>query len=131
MPIAYRYDPEIEAMILTVSGVVTPPERAIMIRVAEFLLADLGIRNVLVDCSRLSKDGKVEDAFAFGKTIQERADVFRGLRMAMIPAPDFFYIPSIAVAAVQAAGISIVECEDERAARAWLAEGRVKASNAA
>jgi hypothetical protein len=124
VPIAYRYDQEIEAIVLTVSGVVTWPERKIMLRVAEFLLAELEIKNVLVDCSRLTKNGDVEQAFEFGKLIAARGEVFRGLRMALLPAPNFFFIPSVAVGAVQALGITVVECADEHSARQWLAEGR-------
>src|SRR5262245_34659382 len=124
MPIAYRYEPEIEGIVLTVSGVVTWPERKIMMRVAEFLLGELQIRNVLLDVSRLSRNGNVDDAMAFGKQIQENIDIFRGLRLAVLPAKDFFYIPSIAVHAAQMAGVAIAECEDERTARSWLTEGR-------
>jgi hypothetical protein len=130
MPIAYRYEPDIEAISLTVFGVVAWPERQIMLRVAEFLAADLKIRNVLLDCSRLSKDGNVDDAIEFAKTIQSRLDIFRGLRIAVLPAPDFFYLPSVAILGIQGAGISVVECQSEAEARAWLAE-RAGEENAA
>jgi hypothetical protein len=131
MPIAYRYESETEAVILTVSGVITPPERKIMVRVAEMMTGELKIRNVVVDCSGLTRDGNVEDAFGFVKLLTERADIFSGIRMAVIPAPDFFYIPSLGVAGMQSAGVTVVECEDLRAARAWLAEGLSRAPNAA
>ncbi len=133
MPISYRYESEINAIVLTVSGVVTAPERMIMIRVAEFLQAEVAIRKVLLDLSGVSKDGDVDEAFGFAKRIEENAEIFRGLRMAVVPTRDFFFISSVAVLALQRSGIEVVECQTEKEARAWLAESAIeaKAENAA
>ena len=122
MPIAYRYEPEISAVSLTVFGVVAWPERHIMVRVAEFLLSELKIKNVLLDCSRLSKNGNVDDAVEFAKRVQTKKEIFRGLRIAVLPAEDFYYLPWMAILGIQDAGIEVVECQSEAEASAWLAE---------
>lgn len=123
MPVTYRYEPAFDGFSVAVAGVPNEEERRLILAVARLFTFGLGVRRVLVDLGAVEA-GDVEQGLDFAHRIASSLDIFSAMTLAILPARNFFFIPSKAVLALQQAGVAVMEFDNDRDAKQWLSEQR-------